>query len=60
MKATLVIFGGRVTLTGDSRDLGYGKQLGVIYSDGVAGWEYEENLTDMDEEAEELLKNSTK
>ncbi len=48
MKATLAGNGEIVTLTGDSRDLGYGKQLGVIYSDGVAGWEHEEDLIDRD------------
>lgn len=49
MKATLANNGERVTLTKNERDLGYGKQIEVIYSDGSKGWEHEEDLIDRDE-----------
>lgn len=36
----------RVELTGGERDLGMGKQLEVIYTDGSTGWEHVEDLED--------------
>lgn len=44
MKATLSGNGERVTLTENSRDLGHGKQIEVIYSDETKGWAHEEDL----------------
>lgn len=38
--------GEKVTLTGNERDLGHGKQLEVVYSDGSKGWEHEQDLLD--------------
>ena len=50
MKATLACNGERVTLTENSRDLGHGKQIEVIYSDETKGWAHEEDLIDREEE----------
>lgn len=50
MKATLASNGERVTLTENSRDLGHGKQIEVIYQDNSKGWEHEEDLIDRDQD----------
>lgn len=42
----LNINGEKVTLTGNIRDLGHGKQLEVIYSDGSKGFEHYEDIED--------------
>ena len=38
--------GESVKLTGEKRDLGHGKQVKVIYSDGTQGWEHPLDLID--------------
>jgi|AntDeeMinimDraft_5_1070356.scaffolds.fasta_scaffold11772_2 hypothetical protein len=38
--------GEKVEVTEQNRDLGHGKQVAVIYSDGSWGWEHIENLQD--------------
>lgn len=53
MKAT-VGNGERVTLTKNTRNLGHGVQIEVVYQDGTSGWEHEEDLIDMEEEESEL------
>ena len=50
MKATLAGNGERVTLTENTRDLGHGLQIEVIYQDNTKGWEHEEDLIDRDED----------
>ncbi len=50
MKATLAGNGEIVTLTDNSRNLGHGKQIEVIFSDGTKGWAHEEDLIDREEE----------
>lgn len=48
MKATT--FGGeRVLLTDNTRDVGHGLQIEVVYQDGSKGWEHDEDLIDRDE-----------
>lgn len=46
---TLNTNGESVTLTGRTRDLGHGKQLEVIYSDGSLGFEHVDNFVDIEE-----------
>jgi len=46
MKKTLVTNGETVTVTEETRDLGHGVQVKVIYSDGSQGWEHPEDLLD--------------
>lgn len=47
MKTTILNTNGeKVTLTGNFRDLGHGRQLEVIYSDGSKGYEHYEDLED--------------
>ena len=46
MKATIANNGERVVLTNNTRDLGHGVQIEVIYQDGTKGWEHEEDLID--------------
>ena len=38
--------GEKVTVTEETRDLGHGEQVRVIYSDGSEGWEHVEDLQD--------------
>ncbi len=45
MKATLTN-GERVLLTDNTRNLGHGLQIEVLYSDGSKGWEHEDDLID--------------
>lgn len=55
MKATLAGNGERVTLTDNSRNLGHGLQIEVIYQDSTKGWEHEEDLIDRDIEEDDDL-----
>ena len=47
LRATLAGNGERVTLTDNTRNLGHGWQIKVIYSDNSTGWEHESNLIDI-------------
>lgn len=38
--------GESVTLTNETRDLGHGEQIKVIYADGSTGWEHVSDLLD--------------
>lgn len=46
MKTKFTQSGEKVTLTNEVRELGHGKQVKVIYSDGSEGWEHLSDLTD--------------
>jgi len=46
MKKLLTTNGEIVTLTSDTRNLGHGLEVKVIYSDGSEGWESPDNLID--------------
>lgn len=46
MKKLLTTNGEMVTVTNDTRDLGHGLQVKVIYSDGSEGWESPDDLID--------------
>ena len=45
-KKMLATNGEMVTPTKETRDLGHGKQVKVVYSDGSTGWEHVEDLMD--------------
>ena len=49
MRATVASNGERVVLTDNTRDLGYGVQIEVIYQDETKGWEHDEDLIDREE-----------
>lgn len=44
MKTMYTNSGEKVQVTEDSRNLGHGKQVKVIYSDDSEGWEYLDDL----------------
>ena len=46
MKKMLITNGEMVTVTDEKRNLGHGKQVKVVYSDGSTGWEHVEDLID--------------
>jgi hypothetical protein len=46
MKKLLLSNGETVTVTENTRNLGHGEQVEVIYSDSTKGWEHIEDLID--------------
>jgi len=46
MKKLLITNGEMVEVTDNTRDLGHGEQVEVIYQDGSIGWEHIEDLQD--------------
>lgn len=44
MTTKYLISGEKVTITEETRDLGHGLQIKVIYSDGTHGWEHVQDL----------------
>lgn len=46
MRKSLTTNGEMVTETTETRNLGHGEQVKVIYSDNTQGWEHIENLQD--------------
>ena len=46
MKTQFTNSGEKVQVTGNTRNLGHGEQVEVIYSDGSKGWEHIEDLQD--------------
>ena len=46
MEKKFLASGEAVQLTEETRDLGHGTQVKVIYSDGSEGWEHPEDLID--------------
>lgn len=46
MKNMHIASGEKVQVTGETRNLGHGEQVKVIYSDGSGGWEHLDDLQD--------------
>ena len=57
MIATLANDGERVALTDNTRNLGHGLQIEVIYSDNSKGWEHEDDLIDREEDENITVKD---
>lgn len=46
MKSMYISSGEKAQVTDETRDLGHGKQVKVIYADGSEGWEHLEDIQD--------------